>query len=110
MRAHENQRPDSHPTAQGADLHRIRGFNRLLVLNYVRDHGPITRVMLAKRLGLSRTTVSSIMDALLQERLVREGHFLEAPSRGGRRAILVHFNADAGRVLGLAFDRIYLTL
>lgn len=110
MRAHENQRLDSHPTAQGADLHRIRGFNRLLVLNYIRDHGPIARVMLAQRLGLSRTTVSSIIDALLRERLVREGRFLEATSRGGRRAILVHFNADAGRILGVDVGRTHLTM
>lgn len=110
MYAHENYGSGRRLAEQGADLRHIREFNRLLVLNYVRDHGPITRVMLAKRLGLSRTTVSSIMDALLQERLVREGHFLEATSRGGRRAILVHFNADAGRVLGIDVGRTHLTM
>lgn len=95
---------------QGADIHRIREFNRLLVLNYVRNYGPVSRVMLAQRLGLSRTTVSSIMDALLQEGFVREGHFLDAAPRGGRRAILVHFNADAGRILGIDVGRTHLTM
>ena len=97
-------------TAQGADHHRMREFNRLLILNYVREHGPVSRVMLAQRLGLSRTTVSSIMDSLLQEGLVREGHFLDAAPKGGRRAILVHFNADAGRILGIDVGRTHLTL
>ena len=110
MHARENQGSDKRSTVQGADLHRIRKFNRLLVLNYVRDHGPIARVMLAQRLGLSRTTVSSIVDALLREGLVQEGNFLNAAPKGGRRAILVHFNADAGRVLGVDVGRTHLTM
>jgi len=110
MRTHENQSLDGHSTTQGADIHRIREFNRLLVLNYLREHGPISRVLLAQRLGLSRTTVSSIMDALLQEGMVREGHFLDATPKGGRRAILVHFNADAGRILGIDVGRTHLTM
>jgi glucokinase-like ROK family protein len=98
------------PALRGADLHRIRQFNRLLVLNYIREHGPLARVMLAQRLGLSRTTVSSIVDALLREGLVREGHLLDATPRGGRRAILVHFNTDAGRILGLDVGRTHLKM
>ncbi|HEX7733975.1 MAG TPA: ROK family transcriptional regulator [Ktedonobacteraceae bacterium] len=101
---------ESPATAQGADIHQIREFNRLLVLNYVRVYGPVSRVMLAQRLGLSRTTVSSIIDTLLQEGFVREGHFLDAAPRGGRRAILVHFNADAGRILGIDVGRTHLTM
>lgn len=79
-------------------------------LNYVRVYGPVSRVMLAQRLGLSRTTVSSIIDTLLQEGFVREGHFLDAAPRGGRRAILVHFNADVGRILGVDVGRTHLTV
>ena len=99
-----------HSIVQGADIHRIREFNRLLVLNYLREHGPISRVMLAQCLGLSRTTVSSIMDALLQDGMVREGHLLDATSKGGRRAILLHFNSEAGRVLGIDVGRTHLTM
>ena len=98
------------PQTQGADLHHMRKFNQLLILNYVRDHGPIARVSLAQRLGLSRTTVSSIVDILLQENVLVEGHFQEATPKGGRRAILVHFNADAGRVLGIDVGRSHLTM
>ena len=109
-RSHENLEYERLSTAQGVDHHRIREFNRLLVLNYIREHGPIARVMLARRLGLSRTTVSSIMDALLQQKLVHEGHLLDATSRGGRRATLVHFNADAGRILGIDVGRTHLVM
>ena len=66
--------------------------------------------MLAQRLGLSRATISNIMDMLLQEGLVREGHLLDATSKGGRRAVLVHFNADIGRILGIDVGRTHLTM
>ena len=109
-RMSDNLEQKSHPTAQGVDIHHIREFNRLLILNYVREYGPVSRVMLAQRLGLSRTTVSSIIDALLQEGFVHEGRLLDATPRGGRRAILVHFNAGAGRILGIDVGRTHLTM
>src|SRR5689334_17042907 len=77
---------------QGTGLQQVREFNRLLILNCVREHGPIARVEIHRRTGLSRTTVSSIMDTLLQDKLVREGSFSSAAPEGGRRPILVHFN------------------
>ncbi len=96
--------------AQGADHHVMREFNRLLVLNSVREQGPLARVQISRVTGLSRTTVSSLIDTLLLEGLVREGEFLDANSMGGRRAMLVRFNADAGRVLGIDVGRTHLTL
>ncbi len=95
---------------RGADLHTMRELNRLLVLNCVREEGPVARVTIAQRTGLSRTTVSSIIDALLQEGLVREGSTQNAAPTGGRRAILVHFNADAGYILGVDVGRTHLTV
>ncbi len=94
----------------GADLQSMRQFNRLLVLNCIRQHGPLARVAVADRTGLSRTTVSSIVDALLDEGLVREGDTLHAARAGGRRATLVHFQADAGYVLGIDVGRSHLTI
>jgi glucokinase-like ROK family protein len=100
----------AHGSAQGADQRVVRGFNRLLVLNYVREYGPLPRVQIAQETGLSRTTVSNIIDTLLQEGFVREGDLLDAAPVGGRRAMLVHFNADAGRILGLDVGRTHLAM
>lgn len=96
--------------ALGADLRLMRQLNRLLVLNCVRLYGPIARVTIARRTGLSRTTVSSIMDTLLIEGIVLEGDTQDATPSGGRRAILVHFNAAAGYVLGVDMGRSHLTI
>src|SRR5262249_5373475 len=99
-----------HGSAHGADFHLMRELNRRAVLNCVRTRGPIARVAIAKRTGLSRTTVSSIIDELLDEGLVREGEHLDAAPSGGRRATLVHFNSSAGFVLGLDVGRTHCIL
>src|SRR5258706_8761124 len=101
---------DAHGTGRGAGLRTMRQMNRLLVLNCMREEGPLARVKIADRTGLSRTTVGSIIDSLLREGLAREGSLLDAAPAGGRRAILVHFNADAGNVLGVDIGRTHFTV
>ncbi len=109
LRSRDARAADPAP-GRRADLRMMRELNRLLVLNSVREDGPMARVQIAARTGLSRTTVSSIVDSLLKEGLVREGNLLEAAPAGGRRAILVHFHADAGYILGVDMGRTHLTV
>lgn len=82
-----------------ADVSMMREFNQSLVLNLIRQAGRISRADIAKRLHLSRSTVSSIINDLIADNLVREvgaGH-----SQGGRRPILLEFNGQAGYVVGV---------
>jgi glucokinase-like ROK family protein len=95
---------------KGADQQFMREHNRYLVLNCVREHGPIARAAIARLTGLSRTTVGNIMDALLADELVREGETQSATSAGGRPATLVHFNASAGYIIGVDMGRSHLTI
>ena len=99
-----------HAYRRGADPRAMRETNRRLVLNCIRQQGPLARVTIARRTGLSRTTVSSLVDALLHEGLVREGEPQSAPPSGGRRPILVHFNEAAGYVLGVDLGRTHYTV
>ncbi len=110
MRARDVRQSTRPATSRGADLRLMRELNRLLILNGVRVSGPITRVAVAHRTGLSRTTVSSIVDELLSDNLLFEGKTVEAAPTGGRRATLLHFNADAGYVIGVDLGRSHLTL
>lgn len=106
---HHTSDPAELRGARGADLRLMRELNRLLVLNTLRTHGPLSRVAIARRTGLSRTTVSSIMEGLLEDELVREGGTQSASPQGGRRAILVHFNTEAGWALGVDMGRTHVT-
>jgi predicted NBD/HSP70 family sugar kinase len=110
MRARDLGQSNRTAATKGADLRLMRELNRLLILNSVRVPGPITRVAVAHRTGLSRTTVSSIVDELLADNLLFEGQTVEAAPTGGRRATLLHFNADAGYVIGIDMGRSHLTL
>ena len=97
-------------SAKGTDLQMMRESNRLLILNYVREHGPIARAAIARATGLSATTVSTIIDALLQEGFVNEGIMQKAVASSGRRVVPVHFNAAVGYILGIALGRNHLTM
>jgi len=72
--------------------------NRLQVLRMLRDEGPVSRAEIARRLDLSRPTASRIVDALVEDGVIR----CVGKSRptGGRLGDLYTFRADAG-VVGL---------
>ncbi len=96
--------------SQGVDSRNLREYNHLLVLYSVRLQGPLARVSIAQQTGLSKTTVSTIIEQLLQNGLVSEGDFIDAAATGGRRPILVHFNNDTALIMGIEITYSTLTL
>ncbi len=60
-----------------------RQVNRQIVLNLVREHQPIARVDIARRLGIGRGQVTTLIDELLSEGVVVAG--AKGPATGGRR-------------------------
>ena len=64
----------------------IRDINRQIVLNYVRERGPISRAEIAQETALQRSTVSLIVDELKSGGLIEE---VSGESRGGRPPILL---------------------
>jgi predicted NBD/HSP70 family sugar kinase len=64
----------------------IRDINRQIVLNYVRERGPISRAEIAQETALQRSTVSLIVDELKGGGLIEE---VSGESRGGRPPILL---------------------
>lgn len=84
-----------------ADLSKMREFNKVLVLNVIRQAGRISRAAIAQRTRMSRSTVSSIINELLEADLVREVGTGRSRSRGGRRPILLEFNSQAAYVVGV---------
>ncbi len=71
----------------------IRDINRQIVLNYVRERGPISRAEIAHETALQRSTVSLIVEELRIEGLIEE---VGGESTGGRPPILLSLRtADA---------------
>src|SRR5579863_21138 len=70
----------------------IRDGNRDFVLEILRRNQPISRVDIARKSGLQRSTVSSIVDGLIAERWVREGAAVR--TERGRRPTMLTLNHD----------------
>lgn len=65
----------------------IRDINKQIVLNYVRAKSPISRADIARETELQRSTVSSIVKALKDAKLIEE--IGEGSSTGGRKPTLL---------------------
>jgi N-acetylglucosamine repressor len=71
----------------------IRDINRQIVLNFVRELGPISRAEIARETALQRSTVSLIVDELTNHGLIEE---VSGESTGGRPPSLLSLRtADA---------------
>jgi len=77
----------------------IRDINSHLVLQTIINEGPISRADLSKNLGLTKATISSIVQNLMVDSLVIEIGSLNTDK--GRKPILLDFNAQCGYILSI---------
>jgi predicted NBD/HSP70 family sugar kinase len=87
------------PLPAKATHRQTRAHNQGLVLRTLYDHGPVSRAEVARLTGLTRTTVSQLVNAFLSDGLAREVG--RGPSSGGKAPILVQVDGDARHVIGL---------
>jgi predicted NBD/HSP70 family sugar kinase len=76
-----------------------RKINRQITLNLLRRHQPMSRADLARRSGLQRSTVSAIVDQLIEEGWITEGAIGRLPR--GRRPRFLHLNAERAGIIGV---------
>jgi predicted NBD/HSP70 family sugar kinase len=57
---------------RGGDQSGLREFNRRLILNVIRQYGPVPKAEIARITGLTAQSVSVIVNALLKEQLLRK--------------------------------------
>jgi predicted NBD/HSP70 family sugar kinase len=84
----------------------IGDLNRVTVLNQIRLNEPISRVELAGKTGLSKKTISLIVDHLSGERLIEEIGKSEVPS--GRHRLQLGLRKGARFSAGLIFEQNYM--
>jgi predicted NBD/HSP70 family sugar kinase len=83
--------------------HTMREVNRSIVLDILREGRPVSRVELSRRTGLSKPTVSSIIEDLVAGRLVREMGTEATTHRTGRPPSLLVYNERAVAFAGIQF-------
>jgi N-acetylglucosamine repressor len=87
-----------------------RQVNRQILLNLVREHQPISRADLARRMNLGRGMVTELVNTLIEEGVIYEGVTAAAPR--GRRPTLLHIRTRDRFVVGVdvRFSRTYIML
>jgi predicted NBD/HSP70 family sugar kinase len=99
----ENGRSAARTTVRKVDGRLMQQANRAMVLNLVRSDPTLSRAAIVRRTGLSPAAVSTIVDHLLRENLVREEGAVVTGSVG-RRPQRLAFNPDARLALGIDLD------
>jgi glucokinase-like ROK family protein len=84
---------------QTGDQTLVREINLATVLRYLQTGPAISRSGLANLTGLNKTTISRLVEELLERGLAHEIGL--ANSAGGRRATLLELNPQAGQIIGL---------
>ena len=87
-------------------LRLLREHNSLRIVDALRLEGPASRAELARRTGLSRTTVSTLVAELQDRGLVveRPGSPTHRNGQLGRPPVLLSLEPSAGAAVGIDFD------
>lgn len=77
----------------------MKKMNRTLILDVIRQQGPISRSQIARMTHLTPPTVTNVVKELIRSDMVVEGEHVH--STGGRKAINLHINPTACYVIGV---------
>jgi predicted NBD/HSP70 family sugar kinase len=98
-----------------ADSELVRRQNRRVVLNALRQHGPLARIELGRATGLSPASITSIASQLIAEDILQEleqDFPLPASSRRGRPIVRLGIRSQAAHVLAvhISIDAVKLAI
>jgi glucokinase-like ROK family protein len=82
-----------------ADQSFLRELNISTVLRNIHTNAPISRARLASRTGLNKSTISSLVEELLEFRLIHETGIKSTGT--GRPSTLLEINPQAGCIIGV---------
>ena len=87
-----------------ADSDLVRRQNRLLLMEALRQHGPMPRVEMGRHTGLSPASITSISSQLIADGILEEtdgGAPAEGPQRRGRPVTQIDFNPKCAHVVAV---------
>ncbi len=81
----------------------VKRKNTSMLLRYIHSEKNLSRAELKRLTGLSPTTVSTLVDELIEEGLVKETGILETKS-SGRKAVSLEINPSGRHFVGIEID------
>lgn len=86
----------------------VRESNLSSVLRYLHNQAPLSRAQLAQLIGLNKSTISSLVEELIDRELIHE---IGLNSLGiGRPATMLELNPEAGYIVGVEFGVDFVTV
>jgi glucokinase-like ROK family protein len=90
------------------DQDKLRKINKSIVMNTLRLQAPVSRARIANLTGLNKSTVSNIVNDLIEEGLVSEND--QEDPKIGRPGINLGLRPDGGAVVGLEIGVDFITI
>ncbi len=84
-----------------ADQALVRELNLSLVFQHIHNKAPVSRAKIAQATGLNKSTVSSLVESLLERKLIHETGINSVGT--GRPATQLEINPQAGGIIGTEF-------
>ncbi len=81
----------------------MREAHRCTVLNYIRVHGPVSRTQICKKTGISKPTVTRVIEELVCQDIIRE--IGQGESSVGRKPVYIEINPKALYCIGVNISR-----
>lgn len=92
------------------DPENARAINRKLVINYIKNNKNTSRAILARKLNLSKMTISAIVSDFMEEGILQETGIGESKNQGGRKPILLKLNEEDWYVVGIDIGYSFLSI
>jgi len=84
----------------------LRDINEINILHLIREEGPISRIDISKKIGISQTAVSRIVARLIENNYVSEVTDNNCKRSVGRQPISLQFNHSIGNVIAIDLGRV----
>lgn len=88
----------------------LRDLNEINILHLIREEGPISRINIAKKIGISQTAVSRIVARLRRDDFIIEDSNTKNKRSVGRQPIFLHFNNNIGNIIAIDIGRCETTI
>ncbi len=94
----------------GGSLTDLRRSNQRTILDALASHGPLSRADVSRMTGISRSTVSSLVEELVRSGAVLEDRTQSRTSGSGRPPVLLRLAARRGAVVGVDMGHRHIRL
>lgn len=83
----------------------VKSTNMCAILSCIYKNAQISRRDIAKAVGLTSSTVTTLVNEMLECGLLQEGNIIDEGLRAGRRALELRINGNFGYILGICIEQ-----